>query len=152
MALLVCLTLITITNSEVKNDQGLRSADPFTLGSEVMDARVDWTIGRRGIPYLDWGLHPGYDWIRDQAYAGPYAPIKNTYYKASKGILTDKSFWTSGVTANNYTLIRFADVMLMLAEAEVEVGSLEKARELVNLVRAQCCKSCRFCSGQCCYL
>ncbi|NJO25995.1 MAG: RagB/SusD family nutrient uptake outer membrane protein [Bacteroidia bacterium] len=40
-----------------------------------------------------------------------------------------KSFWTSGVTANNYTLIRFADVILMLAECEVEVGSLERARQ-----------------------
>ncbi len=57
--------------NEVKNDQGLTSSQPFTIGSEVMDARVDWTIGRRGIPYLDWGLHPGYNWIRDQAYAGP---------------------------------------------------------------------------------
>src|SRR5690606_25234700 len=32
-------------------------------------------------------------------------------------------------------LIRYADVLLMLAECEVEVGSLERARELVNLVR-----------------
>ncbi|MCU0381138.1 MAG: RagB/SusD family nutrient uptake outer membrane protein [Chitinophagaceae bacterium] len=123
--------------TEVKNDQGLRSTDPFTPHAGTLDARLDWTVGRRGIPYLDWGKHPGFNWQRDQAYAGPYSPIKNTYYSAQTGVRTDRSFWTSGITANNYTLIRFADVILMLAECEVETGGLERARELVNLVRAR---------------
>jgi hypothetical protein len=122
---------------ELKNDQGVAANASYTVDNVPVDPRLDWTVGRRGIPYLDWGPHPGVTWIRDQAYAGPYSPIKNTYYKSQQGVLTDKAFWTSGVTANNYTLIRFADVILMLAEAEVEAGSLEKARELVNLVRAR---------------
>jgi hypothetical protein len=37
----------------------------------------------------------------------------------------------------NYTIIRYADVLLMAAEAEIEAGSLEKAREYVNMVRAR---------------
>jgi hypothetical protein len=37
----------------------------------------------------------------------------------------------------NYTIIRFADVLLMAAEAEIEAGSLTKAGELVNQVRAR---------------
>lgn len=124
-------------STEVKNDQGLNSSDPFTPETRTLDARLDWTVGRRGIPYRDWGPHPGQNWIRDQAYSGPYSPIKNTYKKSQEGVLTDKSFWTAGVTANNYTLIRFADVLLWAAEAEVEVGSLENARALVNQVRAR---------------
>lgn len=123
--------------TEVKSDQGLKSSDPFTPETRPLDSRLDWTVGRRGIPYLDWGPHPGQAWIRDQPYSGPYAPKKNTYYKSQQGQLTDKSFWTSGVTANNYTIIRFADVILMLAEAEVEAGSLDRARTLVNQVRAR---------------
>lgn len=121
----------------VKSDQGLLSSEPFTPETATLDPRLDWTVGRRGIPYLDWGPHPGQQWIRDQAYSGPYAPIKNTYKKSQEGVLTDKSFWTSGVTANNYTLIRFADVILWAAECEVEVGSLEKAREYVNRIRTR---------------
>jgi hypothetical protein len=121
----------------VANDAGIKSSEPFTPHAGTLDARVDWTVGRRGIPYLDWGKHPGYNWIRDQAYGGVYSPIKNTYYKSQEGSKTDKSFWTSGITANNYTLIRYADVILWLAECEVEVGSLEKARQLVNVVRAR---------------
>ena len=123
--------------TEVKNDQGLNSSDPFTPETRPLDARLDWTVGRRGIPYRDWGPHPGQQWIRDQSYSGPYAPIKNTYKKSQEGVLTDKSFWTSGVTANNYTLIRYADVLLWAAEAEVEAGSLENARALVNQIRGR---------------
>ncbi len=119
----------------VKNDEGLNSPDPFTPEAGSLDPRLDWTVGRRGIPYLDWGPHPGQQWVRDQAYSGPYAPIKNTYKKSQEGVLTDKSFWTSGVTANNYTLIRFADVLLWAAECEVEVGSLGQAMLYVNQVR-----------------
>ena len=129
--------LDTYNNNEVKNDQGLTSAQPFVPTTAALDARLDWTVGRRGIPYLDHGKHPGADWIRLQSYGGPYSPIKNVFTKAEKDKLSDKSFWTSGVTATNYTLIRFADVILMLAECEVEVGSLEKARQLVNEVRAR---------------
>ncbi len=121
----------------VKNDEGLLSRDPFTTETRALDPRLDWTVGRRGIPYRDWGPHPGQQWIRDQAYSGPYAPIKNTYKKSQEGVLTDKSFWTSGVTANNYTLIRFADVILWAAEAEVEAGSLAQALIYVNQVRAR---------------
>lgn len=129
--------LDTYNANEVKNDQGVTSAQPFTPTTVALDARLDWTVGRRGIPYLDHGKHPGADWIRLQSYGGPYSPIKNVFTKAEKDKLSDKSFWTSGVTATNYTLIRFADVILMLAECEVEVGSLEKARQLVNEVRAR---------------
>lgn len=130
------LPFLTGFNSvDVKNDQGLKSSDPFTPETAPLDPRLDMTVGRRGIPYLDWGAHPGNNWIRDQANGGPYAPIKNVYAKRQQGALTDKSFWSTGITANNYTIIRFADVLLMAAEAEVEVGSLAAALKLVNRVR-----------------
>jgi hypothetical protein len=123
---------------DFKNDQGLTSSQPFTPDvTTPVDPRLDFTIGRRGIPYLDWGLHPGNDWIRDQNNGGPYAAIKHVYYKRQAGALTDNSFWTAGVTANNYTFIRFADVLLWAAECEVEVGSLVNAVTLVNQVRSR---------------
>ncbi len=132
--------LDTWNDSDLKNDQGLKSDQPFTPTDALLDARLDWTVGRRGIPYLDWGLHPGNDWIRDQNYSGPYAPKKNVYAKSQEGKLTDNNFWTSGVTANDYIIIRFADVILWAAECEVEIGGaagLEKARDYVNQVRAR---------------
>lgn len=119
----------------VKSDQGILSSEPFTPHTGNLDPRLDWTVGRRGIPHLDWGPHPGSSWIRDQVYGGPYSPKKNHYYSDETGTMTDGSSWTSGYIALNNNLMRFAEVLLMAAEAEVEAGSLEKAREYVNLVR-----------------
>ncbi|RDB05389.1 RagB/SusD family nutrient uptake outer membrane protein [Runella aurantiaca] len=125
--------LDTFNDSDVKNDQGIESSTPFAPYTGTLDARLDWTVGRRGIPYLDWGLHPGKAWIRVQAVAGPYSPIKSIYYQAAAATTSSSSRWTS----NNYTMIRFADVLLWAAEVEVEIGSLAKAQEYVNRVRAR---------------
>lgn len=119
----------------VVNDQGLTSAQPFTPDAGPLDPRLDHSVGRRGIPYLDWGLHPGRNWIRDQGYAGPYSPKKQVYRQSQEGQLTEVGNWTSGWTANNYQYIRFAEVILWAAEIEIEVGSLEQARTYINQIR-----------------
>jgi hypothetical protein len=121
----------------VKSDQGLKSEVPFTPYTGTLDPRLDWTVGRRGVPYLDWGPHPGFAWMRDQQYSGPYSPVKDVYYKQQKGSLTDATFWSSTVTAIDYNIIRFADVILWLAECEVEIGDLNKARGYVNEIRGR---------------
>lgn len=121
--------------NELKNDMGLEASDPFTPDAGPLDPRLDWTVGRRGIPFLDWGLYPGKSWVRDQGNGGPYTPKKMSYYDSQKGKFTDNTSWTSGLTSNNYKMIRFADVLLMAAEAEVEVGSLDNALDYVNQVR-----------------
>ncbi len=121
--------------NEVVTDQDLQSSEPFTEDAGNLDPRIDFTIGRRGIPYLDWIEHPGFDWIRNQANAGPYSPKKYVYYRSDVGSLQDNTSWTPGYAAMNVNIIRFADVLLMAAECEIEVGSLETAREYVNRVR-----------------
>jgi hypothetical protein len=126
----------TYNNSNLKNDQGLKSSDAFTPDAvQTLDPRLDWTVGRRGIPFLDWGLNPGFTFVRNQASGGPYAPIKNAPYAAQVGIFTDKSSWTAGYTAININLIRFADVLLWAAECQVEANALDAAQDLVNIVR-----------------
>ena len=119
----------------VKTDMGLLSDAAFTPDAGNLDPRIDHSIGRRGLPYLDWIDHPGAAWIRNQANGGPYSPKKFAYYKSDVGTLQDNSSWTPGYTAINFPIIRYADVLLMAAEAEVEVGSLEKARTIVNQIR-----------------
>jgi starch-binding outer membrane protein, SusD/RagB family len=125
------------TNDPLEDDKGLTPTDAFTPDSRPVDPRLDWTVGRRGIPYLDWGPHTGSDWVRDQSYAGPYSPKKQVYKKSQTGQLTEVGNWTSGWTANGYRLIRFADVLLLLAECEIETNNLEAARDLVNQIRAR---------------
>lgn len=120
----------------VKNDMGILSTQSFSPDQGTLDPRLDWTVGRRGVPYLDWGPFPGQEWIRDQSYSGPYAPKKNVYWQATQDKYYDGNSWAPG-TAINYVAMRFSDVLLMAAECEVEVGSLDKARAYVNRVRAR---------------
>lgn len=121
--------------NRVKHDQGVGATDAFTPDTGNLDPRVDHTVGRRGLPYLDWQDHPGVPWIRNQPNGGPYAPKKYVYTRAEEGVFQDNSSWTPGYTGINFMIIRFADVLLMAAEVEVELGNLERARELVNQVR-----------------
>ena len=112
------------------NDEGT-----FVPDAGFLDPRIDHSIGRKTIPYLDWIAHPGSAWIRSFPYAGPYSPKKYIYYKSQENTFTDGSSWTRGYAIMNYTIIRYADVLLMAAEAEVEAGSLTKALDYVNQVR-----------------
>jgi starch-binding outer membrane protein, SusD/RagB family len=106
----------------------------------ALDPRLDWTVGRQGIQYLDWGLHAAI-YVRDQAYAGPYSPKKNAPYKSDIGKTAASN---PRQNANNYRMIRYAHVLLMLAECEVEIGTLEKAREYVNLIRKRASNAAGF--------
>lgn len=127
----------TYNQSPVKSDQGINFADPFTPDTGPLDPRIDWAVGRRGIPYWDWGIMTGSDWVRDQTYAGPWQNKKQVYKKSQEKQLTDVTSWTSGLTANGYRMIRFADVLLLLAECQIETNDLAGARTNVNLVRAR---------------
>ena len=127
----------TYNTQPVLNDQGLTPAQVFVEDANPLDPRLDWSVGRRGIPYLDWGNHTGSDWIRDPTYAGPFSPKKQVYRRVQTGQFTEVGNWTSGWTANGYRLIRFADVLLLLAECQIETNDLPNARININLIRAR---------------
>lgn len=136
--------LDTYQDTEVKNDIYPTPIDPssaYTPFTGNIDPRVDWTAGRRGIPYLDWGVHPGSTWIRNSSFGGPYLPVKRNFTKAQKGVGTDTQSWAGGSAAINIEIIRYADVLLWSAEVEVEVGDLEVARARVNEVRRRAATS-----------
>lgn len=118
----------------VTNDMGVQSSQPFTPDAGNLDPRLDWTAGRRGLPYHDWGLHPGRDWIRDQNFSGPYAPKKNIYWQYNQDKYHDTHSWAPG-SAINIVVMRFADVLLMAAECEAQTGALNQAETYVNRVR-----------------
>lgn len=123
--------------NRIKTDMGLASSDAYTIGTENLDPRIDWTMGRRGIPYLDWGIMPGSDWIRKQSYGGPYSPIKNVYYKAEEGTNSTTVGWTSGSDNNNYRMLRLDHIILWRAEIAASESDLPKALTLVNQIRTR---------------
>jgi hypothetical protein len=102
-----------------------------------LDPRIDMTMGRPGIPYLDWGLHPGEDWIRNPANDGTFSPIKNVYAASQKNY-TDvgSAYWgPTELVANNVNIIRYSNVILWAAECAAEAGDLAAAVGYVNQVR-----------------
>jgi hypothetical protein len=106
-----------------------------TNSTTPVDPRLDWTIGRDGVPYKDWGPHqPG--WIRSPSYGGVYSPKKNVHEKTS-GAQSTVGWTNTQLNSVNIHILRYADVLLLLAEAEVEAGSLENARAIVNQIRAR---------------
>ena len=108
----------------------------FTAGNQApVDPRLDFTVGRDGVPYKDWGLHKS-DWIRSPSYGGPYSPKKNAHEKAS-GAESTVGWVPTQLNSVNIHIFRYADMLLLLAEAEVEAGSLENAREIVNEIRTR---------------
>jgi starch-binding outer membrane protein, SusD/RagB family len=127
--------LETFNAADVTNDQGIEANAPFTPYTGTLDPRLDWTVGRRGVPYLDWGVHPGKTYVRDQAYGGPYSPKKHVMYRSDVGSNTFAG--NPRLNANNYRMIRYAHVLLWLAEIEVELDNLEGARGYVNQVRVR---------------
>lgn len=103
--------------------------DGTSAVTATLDPRLDHTVGRPGILYKGFKIYDT-DFVRDLSYAGPFFSKKHVAEPEGFGI----GGW-GNLTANNYRYMRYDMILLWLAEAEVEVGSLERARELVNLIR-----------------
>lgn len=129
--------------TNLANDMGLSPTDEFIPPSDPVDPRLDWTVARRGIPFMDWGICTG--WARDPANGGPFELKKRMYPKALQGIASHASYARS--TALNTRWIRYAHVLLWRAECAVEENNLELAKNLVNQVRRR--SSDDFVMGKC---
>lgn len=115
--------------SDLKNP-----TDSYALDVSLkFDPRLDYTVGRRGVSYLDYGIMPGNAWIRDAKYAGPFVTIKTMIPVAQ--FATNAAPGANYLTGLDVNIIRLADVWLMAAECEVEANNLPGALKLVNDIR-----------------
>jgi hypothetical protein len=119
----------------------------FSAGNMApVDPRLDWTVGRDRVPYKDWGAFLcssnqsqciSEAWVRDPANGGPYGPKKNVHEKAS-GAEQESGGWAPAQQNSvNIHLFRYADMLLLLAEAMVETNDLPGALVIVNQIRAR---------------
>ena len=99
--------------------------------TDNVDPRLDVTVGRPGIPYLDLGINYDETWARDLATYGPYAPKKRVISANDPNYLPSWPY----VTAANYYIIRYADVLLWKAEASIGLENYEGGRTYINMVR-----------------
>lgn len=127
------LPVLDIENREaLATDMGSGSNKLFFPTDHLLDLRVDWTIARRGIDFLGWGIHPGNDWIREQNNGGPYMTKKYMHFKNEQALNLYNTGFSNG---KNYRMYRLANVLLWRAEIAVEEGDLELARTLINQIR-----------------
>jgi len=129
--------LDTYNDQDVASDYGVLTSEAFSPHTGNLDPRSDYTVGRRGIDYNGYGEHIGSDWIRATFadISGPYLPKKNVYWADDASNTQATGGWGQQLSGINYNVIRFADVLLMAAEAAVETGDLGTALANVNRVR-----------------
>jgi len=127
------LPVLNVANRDpLENDMGIASSATFVPTNHLLDPRVDWTISRRGINYLGWGISEGKSWIREQSYCGPYMTKKYMHLYSEKSL---NSYGRGFDNGKNYRAYRLAHILLWRAEIAVEDNELDKARLLVNQVR-----------------
>ncbi len=103
-----------------------------------VDPRLDFTLGRIGMPWR--GHIYNEKWCRNLELYGQYSGKKPYPAPESPYVKTGIVPW--GASSLNMILIRYADVLLMKAEALIEQNKdLDEARKLINQVRAKAARS-----------
>lgn len=103
-----------------------------------VDPRLDFTLGRIGMP---WRSHMYNEkWCRNLELYGQYSGKKS--YPAPESPYVKPGIVPWGASSLNCLLIRYADVMLMKAEALIEQNKdLDEARRLINDIRRRADRS-----------
>ena len=109
---------------------------PQTDLTVYVDPRIDFTMGRFNVPFLDYGTPTALNgWVRDPNNAGLYMNKKNLPYISDRGSTSVSTAPAS--SAKNYHVIRFADILLLYAECLINDGDLSGALDYINQVRAR---------------
>lgn len=133
-----------LVNAFRTDQAGLPYLDGATDGKNVttdfegnVDPRLDFTVGRIGIPF------------RGYTYTAAWCRAYDIYgeYSGKKGLIspddpTAVRIWPWGCNSLNFCLIRYADIVLLYAESLIEQNKeLDTAREYINMVRAKAARS-----------
>lgn len=101
--------------------------------SSPVDPRLDFVIGR---PNVRWKTYPNSSykasWVRDRA---TYGYLSNKRFFVSPESSDMYKGWPWGASGLNWQIIRFAHILLWEAEAQIELGNLDEARQLINQIR-----------------
>ena len=134
-----------LVNAYRTNSNGLPLLDNFadvdyTVGSnQTVDPRLFITVGVAGTPYM---FNPSFmmsetnAWSRSGGTFGYYVSLKQNVDPA----LTDYYLFlcdSQWATSMNRVVFRYADVLLMRAEAQAQLGQTAEAIILVNQVRSR---------------
>ena len=114
----------------------------YDMNVDNADPRLFLTVGMPGLPYMfnkNYIMDKTSIWSRSGGVYGYYVSLKQNVDPALIGeYLIKGSYWASSM---NRIVFRYADVLLMRAEAYAQLGNSEQAIALVNQIRQRAASS-----------
>ena len=133
-----------LVNAHTTDANGLPNFTTFNntvadLKTATVDPRLDHTVGIDGHPYKYDPAKPfSNSWIRDAGVYGNFHTMRNQQLANSASYFKLGPFMGS---AKNYDILRYDDVLLMQAEAYIELGQPASALPLINQIRRRAAAS-----------
>lgn len=133
-----------LVNAHSTDENGWPKFETFNNGivdltKVTVDPRLDHTVGIDGHPYkYNSELPFSNSWVRDPGVYGYFHTMRNQQLASSGSYFKLGPFM--GV-AKNYDIIRFDDVLLMQAEAYIQLGDVMKALPIINKIRERAANS-----------
>jgi len=118
------------------------------MAVDKADPRLFLTIGMPGLPYMfnkNFMMEETSIWSRSNGLYGYHVSLKQNVDPALIGeYLIKGSYWASSM---NRIVFRYADVLLMRAEAYAQLGNTDQAIALVNQIRTRAAGSTQMISS-----
>jgi len=133
-----------LVNGFTTDENGLPNFDTYNhsiadLNTATVDTRLDHTVGIDGHPYKYDPTKPfSNSWVRDPGVYGNFHAMR------SELLATSPSYFKLGPfmgTAKNVDILRYDDILLMQAEAYIELGQQANALPLINQIRVRAAAS-----------
>lgn len=121
------------------NDEMVSDTDPDAYLQQTFDPRLSHTVAIPGHPFKydsDWLYSEG--WARQPELYGHHSTVKEVQHPDQPGTQSWGPFWGS---AKNVDIIRYSDVLLMKAEALIELGLQDEALPLISMLRNRAANS-----------
>ena len=110
----------------------------YNIATDNVDPRLFLTVGIPGLPYMfnkNYMMDKSETWSRSHGIYGYNVSLKQNVDPALiDQYLIKGSFWASSM---NRIVFRYADVLLMRAEAYAQLGQTDQAMQLVNQLRTR---------------
>lgn len=142
-----------LVNAFRTDDQGLPLLDSFNDKNfdgtkDNVDPRLFLTVGMPGFPYMfnaNYIMDESSNWSRSGGLYGYNVTLKHNVDPALLNqYLIKSSFWASSM---NRIVFRYADVILMRAEAYAQLNESAEAIKLVNQIRSRAANSTQMISS-----
>ena len=133
-----------LVNAHTTDANGLPNFTTFNnsiadLNTVTVDPRLDHTVGIDGHPYKYDNTKPfSNSWVRDAGVYGNFHSMRNQQLASSSSYFKLGPFMG---TAKNYDILRYDDILLMQAEAYIELGQQDKALPIINQIRTRAAAS-----------